>query len=71
VIVYTVYDASDDIEMMFSTKRAAIAFAKELTGNGSTDVRRVDIGKPTKQRVCDCFNREGYGVSSEKIYTTS
>jgi hypothetical protein len=42
-----------------------------LTGNGSTDVRRVDIGKPTKQRVCDCFNREGYGVSSEKIYTTS
>jgi hypothetical protein len=62
VIVYTVYDASDDIEMMFSTKRAAI---------GSTDVRRVDIGKPTKQRVCDCFNREGYGVSSEKIYTTS
>lgn len=66
MIVYTVFDPHEGTEMMFPTQREAIAFAKRQ-GVG-TFVERTDIGRPTKQRICDCYNREGFAVSSEKIF---
>lgn len=68
MIVYTVFDCSDGIELMFTSKKNAISCAKNLSSG--TIVERIDIGKPNKQRICDCYNHDGYSVSSEKIFET-
>lgn len=68
MIIYTVFDASDGIELAFPTRNEAIATARECTPG--TDVERIDIGALTRARACALYNREKYAVSSTLIYTT-
>lgn len=38
-------------------------------GLGPFEIMRIDVGKPTKERVCAMLNRQGYVVSSEVVET--
>jgi hypothetical protein len=69
MIVFTVYDAREGVEAMFTNRRDAVRFAKKMSEG--TEVRKVDIGKPTKQRICDCYNHEGFAIDSDIVFVNT
>lgn len=69
MIIYSVYDAGEDLHKAFTNKKDAIAFARDECTEG-TEVQRNDIGALTKQRACDLYNGESCFETSTVVYTS-